>query len=95
MPGEDNMMLKFANKAHGSLLGFVVVGLLEQEVRSQLLILVACKIGLDDLVTGETESAESFDSITFFFCDRDLGGSGRQGSAFTALALDILRDLSV
>lgn len=38
--------------------GLVVVGLIEQEVGSELLIFVACEVGLDGLVAIEAEAAQ-------------------------------------
>lgn len=38
------------------LLGFVVFRLLEEEVRRQFFVLVASKVRLDDLVSGEPKS---------------------------------------
>ena len=40
------------------LLVIIVIRLLEQEVRGELLVLVTCEVGLDGEVTVETKSAE-------------------------------------
>jgi hypothetical protein len=47
----------------GSLVA-IVFGLVEEEVRGQFLVLVTGKIGLDDLVAGEAETAELESSMS-------------------------------
>jgi len=42
------------------------IRLLEKEVCRQLLVLIACKVSLDDLVARETKSAETLDGVAFF-----------------------------
>lgn len=72
-------MASNAIRDHSSLL-IILVRLLKQKVCSQLLVLVACKVSLNDLVAGEAESAQSLDGIALFFGDGDGSCAGRKGS---------------
>ena len=45
----------------------IVIWLLEQEVRGELLVLVACEVGLDGEVTIEAEAAE-LGFLSVYFC---------------------------
>lgn len=47
-----------SNREWMHLVVFIVIRLLEQEVRGELLVLVACEIGLDGEVTVETKAAK-------------------------------------
>lgn len=58
-----------------------LVGLLEQKVGRILLVLVARKVSLDDLIPGETEPAESLNSITLLLGDLYRGCTGRKSTA--------------
>ena len=42
---------------------FVVIRLLEQEVRSKLFVLIASKVGLNDASSRESKTAQSVDGI--------------------------------
>jgi hypothetical protein len=53
------------------LLVFVIRRLLEEKVGRQLLIFVAGKVSLNDLIAGKAESTQSFNSIALLLSDTD------------------------
>lgn len=77
------------------ILRFLIIRLIKQEVRRQLLVFIAGEIGLDDLIPRETEPAEPFDGVAFFFRDGDGDGVGGHGagvahSCYAFAAADVL-----
>ncbi len=78
----------------------VVIWLVEEEVRSQLLVLVACEVSLNNCVAWKAQSAQPLDSITFFFGDADRDCSWWHRTLVThttngVATTNILRGLSV
>jgi len=55
----------------------LLIGLVEEEVGSQLLVLVARKVGLDDNVALEAETTQALDSLTLVLGNGDGLGARR------------------
>ena len=60
----------------------IIIRLLEEEVGSQLLVLVARKVCLYDLVARKAQPTQSFNSIAFFFRHADGHCSGGHWAGF-------------
>jgi hypothetical protein len=63
-------------RSHGSrtcdrTLFFCLLGLIEEEVSGQLLVLVARKVGLDNEVALEAKATQALDSLALLFGDGD------------------------
>jgi len=89
-----------------NLLIVIVIGLVEQEVRGELLVLVTGEVGLDSHVPVESKTAQPLDGLAFLLRDTDSLGARGHGSVVVAILckklhktlgilLDYLRQLRV
>ena len=77
-------------REYSLLLLIVVVRLLKEKVRGQLLVLVTCEVGLDDLIARKSQSCESLNRIALFFRDLDSSGAWRELAALATFTLCVL-----
>lgn len=65
----------------------VIIRLVEQEVRRELLVLVTGEICLNSLILCEPKAYQTFNGIALLLRDRDLVDSGRQWGIFISSRL--------
>ena len=76
---KSSMVVSHSGRTKGHhLLVTIIVGLVEEEVGGQLLVLVARKVGLDDKIALEAKATQALDSFTLLLGDGDGLGAGWQ-----------------
>lgn len=70
-----------------SIITLVVIRLVEQEVRGQLLVLVAREVRLSGLLEVEAQPAQTLDGIALLLGDGNSVGSRRERGVFVAAGL--------
>jgi hypothetical protein len=70
-----------------------LLGLIEEEVGGQLLVLVAREVGLNDEVALEAKATQALNSLALFFGDRDLLGTWGKRRVVVRILCEQLQEL--